>query len=177
MGNGILRLQSNSTTNADVDLLPSHKASGFHIALERKCRRKLTRRPPSITRAPQRRIVRRRSITGRANTIRATKSRRRPTNIPPRLIVTQPTPTGRVANTGRRNNPWFPGAAMPRPSGSDFSVNRSVLRWPLPKTPIALAVGHGSEPKHPRRRLKFGYGSTRIGTTPRGDPRSRCRGI
>ena len=29
MGHRILRLQSNSTTNADVDLLPSHKASGF----------------------------------------------------------------------------------------------------------------------------------------------------
>jgi hypothetical protein len=29
MGHRILRLQSNSTTNADVDLSPSHKVSGF----------------------------------------------------------------------------------------------------------------------------------------------------
>ena len=111
---------------------------------------------------------------GKGEHDRGTKRRQRPTNILRRLIVTQPTPTGRAANTERRNNPRFPGAAMPRPSGSDFSVNRSLLHRRLPKTPIALAIGHGSDPKHPRGRLKFGYGSTPIGTTPRGDPRSRC---
>ena len=45
------------------------------------------------------------------------------TDIPPKLIVTQPTPTGRAANTGRIN----PGAAMPRPFDGELSARRALV--------------------------------------------------
>jgi hypothetical protein len=94
----------------------SRKASGCH-AMSEKCRRKLTRKLPSMTRTQQRRIVSLQSIMEGANTIRAKRSQARLTDIPSRLIATRPTPTGRAANTGPRNSPGLSGAAMPRFSG------------------------------------------------------------
>src|SRR6266850_6790508 len=73
--------------------------------MERKCQRKPIRKLPSITRTPQRRIVQPRSTMGRVSTTRVTRSQPRLTSIPPRLIVTQLTRTGRANNTGRRDSP------------------------------------------------------------------------
>src|SRR5271166_6069758 len=81
--------------------------------MERKCQRKRTPEPPSITTTLQRHIVRRRSITAKANTIRATRSRPRLTNIRPKLIVTQPTPTARAGKPERRNSVFWPGQKCP----------------------------------------------------------------
>jgi hypothetical protein len=103
---------------ADVYLLPLAQSKRLSWQWSEKCQRKLTRKLPSITRTRRRRIVRLRSITERANTIRASRSRRRLTNIQPRLIATQPPPMGRAANTGRRNSPSLPGQRCPGLSGA-----------------------------------------------------------
>src|SRR5271170_1646491 len=99
--------------------------------MERRCQRKPTPKLPNTTRTPPRHIVRRRSITGKANTIRATRSQPRLTNIPPQLIVTQPSPTGRVANTEPRNSPLLPrGSDAPAFRGKSFSEPTPVLAGP-----------------------------------------------
>src|SRR5271165_6773972 len=78
----------------------------FNSAMERKCQRKRIPEPPSITTTLQRHIVRRRSITAKANTIRLTNSR-------PKLIVTQPTPTARAGKPERRNSVFRPKQKCP----------------------------------------------------------------
>jgi hypothetical protein len=83
---------------------PSRKATGFNVngaKMPKETHTKAAEHHESAAKAHRTAG----SITGRANTIRAMTCQRRLTNIPPKLIVTQPTPTGRAANTGRRNRP------------------------------------------------------------------------
>src|SRR6516225_8511629 len=94
-------------TAADVYLLPLAERERFLGLMERRCRRKLTRKLPSIK--PLRRIVPLLRITERANTIRATISQRRLTKIQARHIAIQPPPTEGAGNTARRNSSDLPG--------------------------------------------------------------------
>src|SRR5271169_6479776 len=109
----ISMVKRNRAGVSDVYLLRSHYAGSCPSKGNRRFRRRPIRELPSITRTPRRRIGPPRSITGRANTIRGTMSQPRPTSIRPRLIATQPTPTGRAGKPGQRNNLDLPGQRCP----------------------------------------------------------------
>jgi hypothetical protein len=130
---GFPQLQNNSTSNADVHLLPVAEGDGFQCQWSENakgnpyesCRASRERRKGASYGGQHHgkgEHDKGHDVSTTAHE-HSTEAHRHSTDA-----------HGKSGEHRTKNNPWFPGAAMPRPSGSDFSVNRSLLRWRLLKT-------------------------------------------